>query len=149
MPGIRPISAGLTLAASAYAALTTRWVWPWIASGEVLWVAAAVSVVVLPVLALWLVFREVRLGIKVRELAHVLEEEGRLQAGELPARSAGKPIRDEADVRFTFLMRDVERHPGDWRTWYRLSLAYGDSGDRRRARRTMIRAVSLFEAARV
>lgn len=145
---VRAIGTGLLLASICYAGLVTWRLWTWLASGEVSWVVAAVAAVVLPVLGAWLAFREVRFGMKVQDLAAVLQDEGQRQAGELPVRPAGKPIRDEADVRFTFLMRDVERHPGDWRTWYRLSLAYRDSGDRRRARRTMIQAVSLFDAAR-
>ncbi len=144
---VRAIAAGLLLVAVAYGATVTWGLWPWITSGETPWVAAAVAVVSVPITGIWLAFREVRFGIKVSDLARVLQDESLRRAGELPLRPAGKPIRDEADVRFTFLMRDVERHPGDWRTWYRLSLAYRDAGDRTRARRTMIQAVSLFEAA--
>jgi cytochrome c-type biogenesis protein CcmH/NrfG len=145
---VRAVAAGSLLAAVVYSALATWGLWPWISSGEAPWVVAGVSAVLLPVIGLGLALREVRFGIKVQDLDRVLQEEGQRQAGEMPARPAGKPIRDEADVRFTFLMRDVERQPGDWRTWYRLSLAYRDSGDRTRARRTMIQAVSLFEAER-
>jgi Flp pilus assembly protein TadD len=37
----------------------------------------------------------------------------------------------------------VEDAPDDWRTWFRLGIAYDDAGDRRRAREAMRRAISL------
>ena len=33
--------------------------------------------------------------------------------------------------------------PDDWRAWYRLGLAYDASGDRRRAREAVRRAITL------
>lgn len=48
-------------------------------------------------------------------------------------------------MRFGFVLRDVERQPSDWRAWFRLGLAYQDAGDRRRARKAMRQAGTLFD----
>ena len=41
----------------------------------------------------------------------------------------------------------MEAAPEDWRAWFRLGLAYDASGDRRRARKAIIRAISLERCA--
>jgi Flp pilus assembly protein TadD len=37
----------------------------------------------------------------------------------------------------------VEQDPASWRAWFRLGLAYDASGDRRRARGAIRRAIAL------
>lgn len=107
------------------------------------WVAVVSGLVALVVIG-WLAWRIVRIRMVTAQMAEVLRAEG--DTGRLPRRRQGTPlpIRDAADVRFTFVMRDVERAPGDWRSWYRLSRAYAESGDRKRARKAMRRAMGLF-----
>ena len=63
-------------------------------------------------------------------------------------RPSGRVVRSEADALFPAYRADVEAHPDDWRAWYRLGLAYDASGDRRRAREAVRRAIRLEGAQR-
>lgn len=108
--------------------------------------AAVVAAGVVLVAIAWAAWRALRRQVMSSRMEMVLRAEG--ADGRLPRRSRRSPlpIRDSADVRFSFVMRDVERQPGDWRSWFRLSLAYADAGDRRRARKAMRQAMRLFNA---
>lgn len=105
----------------------------------------AAGIVLLAIgLGVWRSLRRRWLMLRMQE---ILRAEG---GDALPARRGRRsplPIRDPADVRFSFVMRDVERQPGDWRPWFRLSLAYADAGDRRRARKATRQALRLFAGA--
>jgi Flp pilus assembly protein TadD len=48
-----------------------------------------------------------------------------------------------ADAAFQGYADAVERDPEEWRAWLRLGLAYDASGDRRRARAAVRRAIAL------
>lgn len=109
-------------------------------------VVAATGIVVLSlVLVAWRTIRRRVMTVSMHELLRAEGGDARLPRRR---RRAPLPIRDSADVRFSFVMRDVERQPGDWRSWFRLSLAYADAGDRRRARKAMRQAMRLFAQAK-
>lgn len=110
-------------------------------------VLLGVGLLVLPLLGLLLVAREIRFGSRTARLAAVLESEGGLPADDLPRRPSGRVDRAAADERFERHRAETEAAPDDWRSWYRLALAYDDAGDRRRAREAARRAVTLFDAA--
>ncbi len=57
-------------------------------------------------------------------------------------------MRAEADAAFPRYREEVEAAPEDWRAWYRLGLAYDGSGDRRRARAAIRRAIALERRGR-
>lgn len=104
-----------------------------------------ISIVMLPALLGWWAWRRVRMVVLVSRMTEILRAEGGSTLPERPRQPSGRPIRDGADVRFTFVMRDVERYPGDWRTWFRLGLALRDSHDTKRSRRAIRQAAALFE----
>ena len=52
-------------------------------------------------------------------------------------------LREDADAVFPRYRDEVTASPDDWRAWYRLGLAYDASGDRRRAREAVRRAITL------
>ena len=103
-----------------------------------------IGMVILPVVGAWALIREVLFGVRVQQLAGRLEEEGGLPEDRLPRTDSGRVDREAADAEFAAYRREVEEDPEDWRRWFRLSLAYDASGDRKRARRSMRDAVGIW-----
>ncbi len=106
-------------------------------------VLLGVGVLLLPLVAGWAVWREVRFGLASERLALELGAEGGLVVDDLPRRPSGRVDRAAADAAFTPLRAAAEQAPDDWRSWYRLGTAYDAAGDRRRARASVRRAVAL------
>jgi hypothetical protein len=120
-----------------------------IQSGDTAAAAMGVSVLVLPVLGLWVIYTSFRAGFQHQHLARRIHEEGReLDLSEAPRMPSGRIERSAADAIFEQVRRETEAHPDDWRNYYRLARAYDIAGDRRRARETMKRAVELEAAER-
>lgn len=109
------------------------------------WLARIIGVAlfVLPVIGAWAMAAELIFGLRSQKLSDRLDEEGELPVNELPKRPSGRPDRVAADAEFPRYREDAEKHPDDWRAWFRLGLAYDASGDRRRARQAIRRAISL------
>lgn len=117
-------------------------------SGEGVGIAMGVALIVLPIIALWAIGRELWFGVRAQKLGELLDAEGALPDEELDVHPSGRATRADADALFPDCRADVEAHPADWRAWYRLGLAYDASGDRRRARGAVRRAISLEAADR-
>jgi len=109
------------------------------------WLAKVIGVAlfVLPVIGAWAMAAELIFGLRSQKLSDRLDEEGALPVDELPKRPSGRPDRVAADAEFPLFQEDAEKNPEDWRAWFRLGLAYDASGDRRRARQAIRRAISL------
>lgn len=109
------------------------------------WIAKAfgVAMLVLPAVGVWALVREVLFGVRTEQLGRTLHEEGGMPPDDLPRTPGGRIVREAADERFGTYRAQTEEDPGDWRNWYRLSLAYADAGDRTRARSAMRDAVAL------
>ncbi|GAA1056513.1 hypothetical protein GCM10017608_32550 [Agromyces luteolus] len=114
-------------------------------TGEPVAVAMGVALIVLPIVAVWAIWREFAFGIRSQRLVERLESEGALDLG-IPVRPSGRPERAEADAAFPEFRAAVEAEPDSWRAWLRLGLAYDAAGDRRRARRAVRRAIELERA---
>ena len=93
---------------------------------------------------LWTLYREIRFGVAMERMGRTLETEGGLPVDDLPRSPGGRVDRAAADAQFELYRTEAEAAPEDWRSWYRLALAYDASGDRTRARGTMRRAAGLF-----
>jgi cytochrome c-type biogenesis protein CcmH/NrfG len=117
-------------------------------SGDGVAVAMGVALIVLPLLALWLVGRELWFGWRAEQLGRRLEGEGGLPSEEVALRPSGRVSREDGDAAFPRYRADVEAAPEDWRAWYRLALAYDAASDRRRAREAVRRAIRLEAASR-
>jgi hypothetical protein len=102
--------------------------------GDPRWVVKGLGlgIVLLPVVGVGIVVEELRFGRAAQRLGEVLDD-----AGE-PAPLPGDP-QDVFDVRRS----QVEQAPDDWRTWYRLGVAYGAAGDVGRGRRAVRKAIAL------
>jgi hypothetical protein len=118
-----------------------------VAEGTPAAVVLGLAVIALPLVGTWALWREVRFGLESQQMARELEAEGALPVDDLPRRPSGRPERTAADIAFDQRRAAAEAAPGDWRSWFRLALAYDDAGDRRRARQSMRQAGRLHRAA--
>ncbi len=100
-------------------------------------------VLVFPALGVWAIIREFRFGAQVERLTKRVESEGTWPLFELELRPSGRPIRESADRVFQEFKARAEAKPGDWHSWFNLSLAYDAAGDRSRARKSMQKAIKL------
>jgi hypothetical protein len=116
-----------------------------VGTGDPVLVALGLGMLVLPLLGGGLVLLEIRFGRSAERLAVELAAEGGLPVDDLPRRPSGRAVRSAADAAFAIRRGEVEEEPGDWRRWFRLSLAYDDAGDRRRARAALRRAIALHD----
>ena len=105
-----------------------------------------IALLVLPLLGLWALIAEVLFGVRSQRLGAIVASEGPLPAELLPLRPSGRPDRSAADVDFPRYQAEVENDPGNWKTWFRRGLADDACGDRRRARQSIRRAISLSRA---
>jgi cytochrome c-type biogenesis protein CcmH/NrfG len=106
-------------------------------------VLLGLAVIALPIVGAWAIWREIRFGLESQQMARELEQEGALPLDDLPRRPSGRPDRTAADAVFERRRIAAEAAPDDWRSWFRLAVAYDDAGDRRRARQTMRQAMKL------
>lgn len=131
-----------------YIALVAQRAWLLLVSGEPIGVVMGAALVVLPVIAVWALWRELAFGWGTQRLARQLEAEGALPVERVDVRPSGRPDRAQADALFPAYRADVEQNPDAWQGWFRLGLAYDGAGDRTRARAAMRTAIRLEKAAR-
>lgn len=116
-----------------------------IEQGTALTVAFGVAVLILPFIGLWFLWHTTQFARKAGRLARELEAEGGLPVDELKRTPGGRIDRDSADEVFDRRRAETERAPEDWRTWFRLAVAYHDARDTPRARKAMQRAIALHD----
>ncbi|GAA1644574.1 MULTISPECIES: tetratricopeptide repeat protein [Brevibacterium] len=105
-----------------------------------------IALLVLPIVGAWALIMELLFGSRMERLAKILESEGGLPVDDLPRTPGGRIVREAADEAFAQYQSEADAAPDDWRSWFRLSCAYDASGDRRRARATMRKAISMERA---
>ncbi|MFE2145396.1 hypothetical protein ACFXA3_27290 [Streptomyces sp. NPDC059456] len=114
--------------------------------GTALTVTFGVAVLILPVIGVWFLWKNTQFVTKANQLATELEAEGGLPVDELERDEYGRILRDSADEVFARRKAETEDAPGDWRSWFRLAVAYHDARDTPRARKAMQRAIALHAA---
>lgn len=117
-------------------------------SGDAIAMAMGVALAVLPLLGAWGLVAEIVFGIRSERLMALLERQGAMPAETVPVSTSGRPERDAADAVFPKYRAEAEAAPDSWQAWLRLGLVYDASGDRRRARQSVRRAIALHRAAR-
>lgn len=120
-----------------------------IQTGTLLTVTFGVAVLILPIIGVWFLWKNTQFVRKANALAEKLEAEGGLPVDELKRTPSGRIDRDSADEVFEKRKAETEAAPGDWRTWFRLAVAYHDARDTPRARKAMQRAIALHEGRAV
>ncbi|MGW1545110.1 hypothetical protein ACWCPM_33695 [Streptomyces sp. NPDC002309] len=116
-----------------------------IRTGTVVTVTFGVAVLILPVIGLWFLWKNTQFVRRANALAAELDAEGGLPVDELKRLPSGRIDRDSADEVFTRRKAETEAASEDWRTWFRLAVAYQDARDTPRARKAMQRAIALHE----
>lgn len=134
----------MVAATSAYVAFALWRAWLLVESGNPVAIVLGLALLGLPLLGIWVLWREVRFGLAMQRMGRLLAQEGGLPVDDLPKSPSGRPERAAADARFAERQAQVEAAPDDWRNWFRLALAYDDARDRKRARRAMRQALALF-----
>ncbi|WP_372410016.1 hypothetical protein [Streptomyces luteireticuli] len=113
--------------------------------GTAITVAFGVAVLVLPFIGAWFLYQTTKFARDANRLAKELEAEGGLPVDDLARTPGGRIDRDSADEVFARRRAETEAAPGDWRTWFRLAVAYHDARDTPRARKAMQRAIALHD----
>lgn len=116
-----------------------------IQTGTLLTVTFGVAVLILPVIGVWFLWKNTQFVRKANQLATELDAEGGLPVDELKRTPSGRIDRDSADEVFAKRKAETEESPNDWRSWFRLAIAYHDARDTPRARKAMQRAIALHE----
>ncbi|MFI9617056.1 hypothetical protein ACIHCM_36280 [Streptomyces sp. NPDC052023] len=116
-----------------------------IKTGTLLAVTFGVAVLILPLIGLWFLWKNTQFVRRANRLAAELDAEGGLPVDELKRLPSGRIDRDSADEVFTRRKAETEAAPDDWRTWFRLAVAYQDARDTPRARKAMQRAIALHD----
>lgn len=119
-----------------------------IKAGTLLTVTLGIAVLILPVIGVWFLWQNTQFVRKANALAVQLDAEGGLPVDELRRLPSGRVDRDSADEVFARRKAETEASPDDWRTWFRLAVAYRDARDTPRARKAMQRAITLHEGVR-
>jgi tetratricopeptide (TPR) repeat protein len=114
--------------------------------GDAVSVLLGLAVLVFPVAAAGLVWREVRFGTDTQRLAAELDRRSALPTDDLPRTPSGRPDPEAARAAFDAAHRRAEHEPDDPAAWYRLALAYDDLGDRRNARTSMRQALRVWRS---
>ncbi|MEJ3403401.1 hypothetical protein WDJ51_01520 [Rathayibacter sp. YIM 133350] len=103
-------------------------------TGDPIAIIMGVALIVLPLVGAWALWRELAFGLATQRIVQQLDREDALPVEDLETRPSGRPDRDAATADFGRYQAQVEAAPEDWRSWFRLGLAYDAAGDRRRAR---------------
>jgi len=110
--------------------------------------ALGTAMLVLPVIGVWFLVHELRLGSTVQKMADRLDAEGRLPIHDGDTKPGGKLTREAAEAVFEVASRQVEFAPKDWAAWFHLAFAYDAAGERAQARKSLRQAADLFRAER-
>jgi cytochrome c-type biogenesis protein CcmH/NrfG len=116
-----------------------------IQTGTVITVTFGIAVLILPVIGLWFLWKNTQFVRNANRLAAELDAEGGLPVDELRRTPGGRIDRDSADEVFAKRRTETEATPDDWRSWFRLAVAYHDARDTPRARKAMQRAIALHD----
>jgi hypothetical protein len=106
------------------------------------------GLLVLPVIGIWWMVHEWRLGTTVQRMADVLDRDGRLPIHDGETMPSGRLTDDAAEAVFEVARRGVEDRPEDWAAWFHVAYAYEAARDRQMARKALRHAADLFRAER-
>ncbi|MDJ0343278.1 tetratricopeptide repeat protein [Streptomyces sp. H10-C2] len=112
-------------------------------AGTWITVPFGIAVLVLPFIGAWFLWQTTQFARHANRLSRELDAEGGLPVDELVRTPGGRIDRDSADAVFAKRQAETEAAPDDWRSWFRLAIAYFDARDTPRARKAMQRAIAL------
>ena len=107
-----------------------------------------VGVLLLVAVGAWVLWREISFGWRTERLGRILDAEDGLPEDTVERSPGGRADKTQADEQFQRYAAEAESNPEDWRSWFRLSIAYDVASDRARARKTMRRAIAMEKQSR-
>ncbi|GGE61029.1 hypothetical protein [Nesterenkonia cremea] len=107
-----------------------------------------VGVLLLVAIGAWVLWREISFGWRTERLGRILDAEDGLPEDTVERSPGGRADKTQADEQFQRYAAEAESNPEDWRSWFRLSIAYDVASDRARARKTMRRAIAMEKQTR-
>lgn len=110
--------------------------------------ALGIGTLLLVAIGVWFLYHAIAFGFRTERLGRILQAEDALPEDTVERSPGGRPNREQADAQFQRYKAEVEAAPEDWRSWYRLAVAYDVAGDRSRARKSMSRAIAMERSAR-
>lgn len=113
-------------------------------SGSAIAVTMGAAMLVLPLIGVWALLRELQFGRQSTVLADRLAAEGLMPNEPVEVLPSGRPDRIQADAAFPRYRAEAEADPESWQAWMRLGIVYDACGDRKRARRAIREAISLY-----
>lgn len=116
-------------------------------TGTLIAVTMGVALLVLPMIGVWVLVRELSFGRSSTRLVDQLEAQDMLPEEDFDTLPSGRPVREQADAVFPLYRAEVELNEGSWQAWMRLGIMYDASGDRKRARAAIRKAITLEKAA--
>lgn len=138
------VGAAISIALLAvYVFLLSNWGISMATSGSTVGLVMGILVLSFPLLGLWVIYRELRFGLKAESLGKELDAAGEWPVFQLVLRPSGRPTRESADDNFRVFAEQASQNPDDWKSAFALSLAYDACGDRPRARKAMAEAMAL------
>ena len=142
---MRARAAAITMAALLvlYLVFVVHYSFVLIGTGIGVAIAMGVALLVLPLIAVWLLAREVEFVLRGEKLVREMGKAGELPVDDLPRLPSGRTDAAAADAQFPAYKAAVEAEPDSWRAWLLLGLAYDASGDRSRARWATREAIKL------
>jgi hypothetical protein len=116
-------------------------------TGQPIAVAMGLFLFVIPAVAAWGITLEIRFGIQAEKMAKQVESEGRWPLLNFELHPSGRPVKASALVVFEKIKAESEANPEDWHSWFNLGMSYDSCGDRKRARASLRKALSMKKAA--
>jgi hypothetical protein len=130
---------------SVYLFLLSNWAFGMIAVGTPLGIGMGLLVLVFPIFGLYVIYRELRFGLKAEAMGRELDASGEWPVFQLVLRASGRPTKESADENFRVFSEIAKADPENWKAVFALSLAYDACGDRPRARKAMAEAMALHQ----
>lgn len=107
-----------------------------------------VGTLLLVLIGVWVLWREISFGWRTERLGRILDTEDGLPEDTVERSPGGRADKAQADEQFKRYAAEAEANPEDWRSWFRLSIAYDVASDRTRARKTMRKAIEMEKSSR-
>lgn len=132
-----------TLVALYFAFVAQRAVW-FLQSTSVTGKALGAALIVLPLIGVWYLANEWRLGATVQAMANRLDAQDRLPLHDGARTASGRLTDEAAQAVYEVAARGVEEAPNDWAAWFHLGFAYDAAGERALARTSLRHAADLY-----
>ena len=97
------------------------------------------AMLVLPVFALWAIWKEIDFGIKAERLAKAIE----IANLDLELRASGRATKESATKALEAISAQLSIEPSSWQLQFRLGEALDAAGDRKAARAAIRKAIAL------